>query len=75
MELRKYRDNETLTQEQLIDLLHGSIATVSKSKKITINERRLHKFFPANYSKTEMEKIIFGLLEQWKKAQEEERNE
>ncbi len=75
MELRKYRDNETLTQEQLIDLLHGSIATVSKSKKITINERRLHKFFPANYSKTEMEKIIFGLLEQWKKAQEEERDE
>lgn len=75
MELRKYRDNGNLTQDQLIDLLHGSIATVSKSKKITINERRLHKFFPAHYSKTEMERIIFGLLQQWKEAQEDEKNE
>lgn len=75
MELRKYRDNGNLTQDQLIDLLHGSIATVYKSKKITINERRLHKFFPAHYSKTEMERIIFGLLQQWKEAQEDEKNE
>lgn len=72
MELRKYRDDQNMTQEQLINILIGSVSTTPISKKITINERKLHKFFPAYYSKTEMERVIFGLLEQWKQAQESE---
>ena len=72
MELRKYRDDRTMTQEQLITILIRSASTVSVSKKITLNERKLHKFFPAYYSKTEMEQVILGLLEQWKRAQDSE---
>lgn len=72
MELRKYRDDKNMTQEQLITILIGSASTVSVSKKITLNERKLHKFFPAYYSKAEMERVIFGLLEQWKQAQDSE---
>ena len=72
MELRKYRDDKNMTQEQLINILIGSVSTVPVSKKITLNERKLHKFFPAYYSKGEMERVIFGLLEQWKQAQDSE---
>ena len=72
MELRKYRDDKNMTQEQLITILIGSTSTVPVSKKITLNERKLHKFFPAYYSKAEMERVIFGLLEQWKQAQDSE---
>ena len=72
MELRKYRDDENMTQEKLINILIGSVSTVPASKKITLNERKLHKFFPAYYSKAEMERVIFGLLEQWKQAQDSE---
>ena len=72
MELRKYRDDKNMTQEQLITILIGSASTVPTSKKITLNERKLHKFFPAYYSKAEMERVIFGLLEQWKQAQDSE---
>ena len=72
MELRKYRDDKNMTQEQLINILIGSVSTVPASKKITLNERKLHKFFPAYYSKAEMERVIFGLLEQWKQAQDSE---
>ena len=72
MELRKYRDDSNMTQDQLINILIGSASTTLVSKKITLNERKLHKFFPAYYSKTEMERVIFGLLEQWKQAQESE---
>lgn len=72
MELRKYRDDKNMTQEQLINILIGSVSTVPVSKKITLNERKLHKFFPAYYSKAEMERVIFGLLEQWKQAQDSE---
>ena len=74
MELRKYRDDKNMTQEQLITILIGSTSTVPVSKKITLNERKLHKFFPAYYSKAEMERVIFGLLEQWKQAQDSEEN-
>ena len=72
MELRKYRDDNNMTQEQLINILTGSASSTPVSKKITLNERKLHKFFPAYYSKTEMEQVIFGLLAQWKQAQESE---
>ena len=72
MELRKYRDDKNMMQEQLINILIGSASTAPVSKKITLNERKLHKFFPAYYSKAEMERVIFGLLEQWKQAQESE---
>ena len=72
MELRKYRDDSNMTQDQLINILIASMSTTPVSKKITLNERKLHKFFPAYYSKTEMEQVILGLLEQWKQAQESE---
>ena len=70
MELRKYRDDNNMTQDQLINILIGSASFAPISKKITLNERKLHKFFPAYYSKTEMEQVIFVLLAQWKQEQE-----
>lgn len=69
VELRKYREDENLTEDQLIDFLHGYTASVPVSKKITLNEKKLQKFFPANYSKADIENVIFELLEQWKKGQ------
>ena len=72
MNIRFFRRRMNMTQEQLINILIGSVSTVPVSKKITLNERKLHKFFPAYYSKAEMERVIFGLLEQWKQAQDSE---
>ena len=71
MELREYREDNNMTQEQLIDLLNKGRSTASAPrKKITISERKLIKYFPAYYSQTEIEKVIVGLLEQWKQDQE-----
>ena len=72
MDLRKYRDDNSLTQEQLIDILIKGRSTPQARKKFTITERKLNKFFPAYYSQPEIEKIIYGLLEQWKKEHESE---
>lgn len=71
MELRPYREDKNMTQEQLINILVKSRSTTEKRKKITITERKLNKYFPAYYSQTEIEKVIVGLLEQWKAEQEE----
>jgi len=72
MDLREYRDNNSLMQDQLIDILNKGRATVSKRKKITITERKLNKYFPAYYSQAEIERVLVGLLEQWKQDQENE---
>ncbi len=74
MDLRQYRDDDSLTQEQMIDILIKNKATPQKRKKITITERKLNKYFPAYYSQTEIESVIVGLLEQWKASQESEDN-
>ena len=70
MELRQYREDKNMTQEQLIGILVKSRSTTDKRKKITITERKLNKYFPAYYSQTEIERVIVGLLEQWKAEQE-----
>ena len=70
MELRPYREDKNMTQEQLINILVKSRSTTEKRKKITITERKLNKYFPAYYSQTEIERVIVGLLEQWKAEQE-----
>ena len=74
MDLRQYREDDSLTQEQMIDILIKSKATPQKRKKITFTERKLNKYFPAYYSQTEIESVIVGLLEQWKASQESEDN-
>lgn len=71
MELRPYREDKNMTQEQLNNILVKSRSTTEKRKKITITERKLNKYFPAYYSQTEIERVIVGLLEQWKAEQEE----
>ena len=72
MILRDYRGDCNITQDQLTNMLLANVSTVATSKKITLNERKLRKYFPAYYSKAEMERVVYGLLEQWKQAQEQE---
>ena len=72
IDLRQYRDDNSLTQEQMIEILIQKKATPQPRKKITITERRLNKYFPAYYSQIEIERVIVGLLEQWKASQEGE---
>lgn len=71
MVLRNYRDNNQVTQDELIVILQKTRATLGTRKKITITERKLNKYFPAYYSQTEIEKIIIDLLVQWNQEQEE----
>ncbi len=70
MDLRSYREDKNMTQEQLIGILVNSRSTAGNRKKITFTERKLNKYFPAYYSQTEIERVIVGLLEQWKAEQE-----
>lgn len=39
----------------------------NKSRKVTLSERKLDKYFPPHYSAKQREMVIIGLLENWKK--------
>ena len=47
------------------------ILTEEKPEKfnITLKEKKLKKYFPENYSKKQIENIVFQLLELWYKSQ------
>ena len=72
MDIRQYRDDDSLTQEQMIDILIQKRATPQIKKKVTFNERKLNKYFPAYYSQSEIERIMISLLEEWKRTHESE---
>ena len=70
--LRKYLNQEssTMTQPLMISILNSVIPVKAPAKKVTLNEPKLMKYFPADYSPKQMEQVIVSLLEQWKNGQE-----
>ena len=40
------------------------------ARKVTLNEKKLTKYFPKNYTSEDVEKVIESLLEKWKQEQE-----
>lgn len=69
--LREYlSENQAITQMQMIKILNENIPGTQPSHKITLNQKKLHEYFPAFFTKAQMENVIFKLLEQWKNEQE-----
>ena len=71
--LRKYMDqgSTTMTQHLMISILNSAIPIKPPAKKVTLQERKLMKYFPPNYTVKQMEEVIVTLLEDWKKEHEE----
>lgn len=69
-ELKKYMGQGNMTQPLMISILNSSILVKAPAKKITLNEKKLTKYFPEHFSAAEMEQIIVSLLEKWKEEQE-----
>ena len=67
-ELKQLIEQDSISQDIVSHVLNGSVEKKSK-KNLTITEKRLYDYFPPEYSKKEMEAVIYNLLEQWK-AQE-----
>ena len=69
--LRQHLGQGNMTQQLMISILNSSIPMKAPAKKVTFNEKKLAKYFPAHYSSADMESVIVKLLEEWKKSQEE----
>ena len=66
--LRKRLESGTVNQSQMIMILNDNLKGRLPSRKVTLTEKKLNKYFPATYSADDMEGIIVTLLEEWKRA-------
>ena len=68
--LRKQLEQGSVNQGFMISIFNSYIAVKAPERKVVLSGKKLTKYFPENYSETDMEKVIEALLEQWKREQE-----
>lgn len=67
--LRQHLEQNSINQMEMIQLLNSSLKGRMPTKKVTLSEKKLQKYFPPHYSTSEMEGVIVTLLEEWKQRQ------
>ena len=73
--VREYlQEHKTITRMELTRILNENAPPNpgNQFQKITIRKSKLREYFPGFYTKTQMENVIYKLLEEWKKNQAEE---
>lgn len=67
------KENETITKMELIRILNENAPqnVGNRFQKITLTKNKLKEFFPVFYTKSQMENVLFKLLEEWKKENTE----
>lgn len=64
------RNKETLTVKDIEDLMSPEQETVKKAINVTIKQNKLQEYFPPGYSREDMEKVIYSLLDKWKEGKD-----
>lgn len=70
--LRKACKTGIMTEGKLIAILNDSQPGRTPSTKNLISEKKLRKYFPADYTEEDMRSVIVELLEQWSQGKESE---
>lgn len=70
--LREACKTGIMTEGKLIAILNDSQPGRTPSTKNLISEKKLRKYFPANYTEEDMRSAIVKLLEQWSQGKESE---
>lgn len=66
-ELKQYSTEGRLT-ELSVRLIFGNVKR--KAGNLTLQEKKIRKYFPTEYGREQMEKVILELLENWKNSKE-----
>jgi ParB family chromosome partitioning protein len=72
--LRDYlKENDTITKMELMRILNENAPKDESNRfqQLTITKKKLQEYFPTFYTKSQMEKVLFSLLEEWKKKNSE----
>ena len=72
--LRDYlKENDTITKMELMRILNENAPKDESNRfqQLTITKKKLQEYFPPFYTRSQMEKVLFLLLEEWKKKNDE----
>ena len=67
--LRKQLEEGSVNKGFMISIFNSCIVVKAPERKVVLSGKKLTKYFPEDYSETDMEKVIEALLEQWKREQ------
>lgn len=73
--LRDYlKENDTITKMELIRILNENAPKDESNRfqQLTITKKKLQEYFPTFYTKSQMEKVLFALLEEWHEKNKED---
>ena len=64
-----FKDHDTITKMEMIRILNENAPFNENNRfqKIIITREKLKEYFPVFYTKSQMEKVLFDLLGEWKK--------
>lgn len=67
------KEHETISKMELMRILNENAPHDENHRfqKLTITKKKLQEYFPTFYTKPQMEKVLFSLLEEWKKQNSE----
>ena len=72
--LRNYlKENGTINKSELMRILNENAPKDESNRfqQLTITKKKLQEFFPTFYTKTQMEKVLYDLLAEWKQKNDE----
>ena len=72
--VREYlKENKTITRMELWRILNENAPKDESNRfqQLTITKKKLQEYFPKFYTKSQMEKVLYQLLEDWKKQNEQ----
>ena len=67
--LRSHLEDGPVNQIGMLSIFNNCMAVKKSPRTITFSEKKLTKYFPANYSVEDMEQVIESLLENWMQEQ------
>lgn len=68
-QLKAMNEEGTLAEGSIYALL---VKKEGERQSVTISPKKIRSYFPAAYTKTQIEEVIYSLLEQWKQGKEKE---
>lgn len=67
--LREECEKGVMTQPKLIMILNNHQSSKSSGGKLTLSEKKLREYFPANYGSDDIKNVLFQLLDKWKNGE------
>ena len=64
------KENKSITRMELIRILNENapVDTSNRFQRIVLTKPKLKEFFPTFYTKSQMERVLFDLLAEWKRT-------